>query len=195
MKEISSTENHSGHFSNLMSVKTDEELINILKKRKYYQPEAAKAAVLEAIERGIIHSEQDLFAEKFNTIQQKPGLFPDIENPAIKEKLKKSISRSLILVGAIPLVWCVSHWNSNVLTQNLLVLLYSFAWIGIAFGLLKTKNLWFGYGLLVLLVPGLLFLTRMLLENQFLKVYEIVVPAVLSLLIVYGVAYLRKLNR
>ena len=38
---------------------SDQEIVNILKMRKHYQPEAAQTAVNEALKRGIIHSEDD----------------------------------------------------------------------------------------------------------------------------------------
>jgi hypothetical protein len=173
---------------------SDDELVKVLKKRKHYQPEAAKQAISEAINRGIINSEQDLYSEKFAEISSKNRLFPEIENPVVREKVGRSISRSLLLVGVIPLVWCLARWNINTLPVSLMVLLYSLAWIGISTGLLVTKNVRFAYGLLFLMVPGLIFLVRMMLQNRFLLAYEIVVPVVLTFLILYGVGYLHKLK-
>jgi hypothetical protein len=194
MKENSNTENQSEHFRDVMQRHSDEELVKVLKKRKHYQPEAAKQAVSEAISRGIINSEQDLFSDKFAEIPVKTRLYPEIENPEVRKKVKRSISRSLLLVGVIPLVWSLARWNINTLPVSLMVLSFGLVWIGISTGLLVTKNVRFAYGLLFLMVPGLIFLVRMLLQNRFLLAYEIVVPVVLTVLILYGVGYLHKLR-
>ena len=194
MKENSNTENQSEHFREVMQRHSDEELIKVLKKRKQYQPEAAKQAIAEAISRGIINSEQDLFSEKFAEIPTKNRLFPEIENPVVRKKVRRSISRSLLLVGAIPLVWSLARWNINTFPVSLMVLSFSLVWMGISTGLLVSKNVRFTYGLLFLLVPRLIFLVRMMLQNRFLLAYEIVVPVMLTSLILYGVGYLHKLK-
>lgn len=194
MKENSNIENQSEHFREVMHLHSDDELLKVLKKRKHYQPEAAKQAIAEAISRGIINSEQDLYSEKFAEIPSKTRLFPEIENQEVRKKVRRSISRSLLLVGVIPLVWCIARWNFNTLPVSLMVLSYSLVWIGISTGLLVSKNVRFAYGLLFLLVPGLIFLVRMMLQNRFLLAYEIVVPVVLAVLILYGVGYLHKLK-
>ncbi len=194
MKENSNTENQSEHFREVMQRHSDEELIKVLKKRKQYQPEAAKQAIAEAIKRGIINSEQDLFSEKFAEIPVKTRLFPEIENPVVRKKIRRSISRSLLLVGVIPLVWSLARWNINTLPVSLMVLSFSLVWMSISAGLLVSKNVRFAYGLLFLLVPGLIFLVRMMLQNRFLLAYEIVVPVLLTVLILYGVGYLHKLK-
>lgn len=194
MKENSNTENQSEHFREVMKRHPDDELVKVLKQRKHYQPEAAKQAIEEAISRGIINSEQDLYSEKFAEIPSKNRLFPEIENPAVRKKVSRSISRSLLLVGVIPLVWCIARWNIHTLSVSLMILSYSLVWIGISAGLLVTKNVRFAYGLLFLMVPGLIFLIRMMLQNRFLLAYEIVVPVVLTFLILYGVGYLHKLK-
>ena len=194
MKENSNTENQSEHFRKVMQRHSDDELATILKNRRHYQPEAVKQAVLEAINRGIIHDEQDLNTEKFAEIPAKTRLFPEIENPVVRKKVRRSISRSLLLVGVIPLVWCIARWNLNTLPVSLMVLSFSLVWMGISTGLLVSKNVRFAYGLLFLMVPGLIFLVRMMLQNRFLLAYEIVVPVVLTSLILYGVGYLHKLK-
>jgi hypothetical protein len=194
MKEISNIENQSEHFSEVMKRHTDDELVNVLRNRKHYQPEAAKQAVLEAISRGIINGEQDLNSERFTEIPRKTRLFPEIENPVVRNKARISISRSLLLVGVIPLVWCLARWNINTLPLSFAVLSYSLVWIGISTGLLITKNVRFAFGLFFLLVPGLIFLVRMMMQNRFLLAYEIVVPVALTFLILYGIGYLHKLK-
>lgn len=194
MKENSNTENQSEHFREVMRRHSDDELVKVLKKRKHYQPEAARHAVEEAVSRGIINSEQDLYSEKFTEISPKTKLFPEIENPVARKKVRRSISRSLLLVGVIPLVWCLARWNVNTLPVSMMVLSYSLLWIGLSAGLSITKNVRFAYGLLFLLVPGLIFLVRMMLQNRFLLAYEIVVPVMLTFLILYGVGYLHKLK-
>ena len=73
-----SIETNKPDFRSSILNNSDEEILVILKKRKQYQPEAAKLAIQEAIKRGLINSEQDLFSEKFQEQSSKSFLFPII---------------------------------------------------------------------------------------------------------------------
>lgn len=193
MKE-NSNENQVEHFRNVMKAHTDDELTEVLRKRKQYQPEAEKQAVLEAIGRGIINSEQDLLSEKFAETPRKFELFPQIKNITARNKLKRSIARGLLLVGIIPIVWGLRTWGGVSVTESLLVIFYGLIWCTVAFALWRKNNVFLSYSLLFLLVPGLVYLVRTMLKNPFHPAYEILVPVVLIAFIFYGVGYLRKLK-
>jgi len=79
----------------------------VLKKRKLYQKEAADFAIHEAIRRRMIFSEQDLFAKEYKDEPDKFSIFPIIESEKTSTKFKRSISRSLLILGTLPVVWGV----------------------------------------------------------------------------------------
>ena len=80
MPEISKANGINSDFENTMGSLNDEQLKEVLKKRKLYQPEAAQAAIKEAIKRELIHSEEDLVKTEFRAKPLKKRLFPEIEN-------------------------------------------------------------------------------------------------------------------
>ncbi len=53
-----------------------DELMMALRMRKHYQPEAAAAAVKEAIRRGLIRTEEDLSLPEFDEPEQQIHLLP-----------------------------------------------------------------------------------------------------------------------
>ena len=65
MTKKSIANSNQSDFRSLIPDYNNDELINVLKKRKQYQKEAAEVAIQEAIKRGLIYSEQDLFADEF----------------------------------------------------------------------------------------------------------------------------------
>ena len=93
---------------------SDEEIREILLMRKSYQPQAAQAAIKEAISRGILNSEQDLFSEEYNLPANRFGIFPDIRKPEQKAKILSSIHRTLYFIGIIPLVFAgMKYFNGD----------------------------------------------------------------------------------
>src|SRR5690554_6288827 len=84
-------------FKEVMGKLNDESLTEVLRKRNLYQPEAARSAIDEAIRRGLINSEEDLLSEKYRIQPLKTRLFPEIENEHLRVKIRKSISRSLLI--------------------------------------------------------------------------------------------------
>ncbi|GET26183.1 hypothetical protein [Prolixibacter sp. NT017] len=82
-------------FTEKMAGLSDHDLIIALRKRSDYHPKAAKAAIAEAIQRGIIESEDDLESEEFKPIPFKRlGLFVRAES----QKQARGILSSLILI-------------------------------------------------------------------------------------------------
>ena len=108
---------------------SDEEVLKILKKRKLYQVEAANLAVKEAIKRGLINSEQDLFDEEFKEEKISMKLFPTIEKEENKNKIRKSISRVLLIVGALPVTWGVIKITDTILFEGLLLISLGIIWM------------------------------------------------------------------
>lgn len=140
MMEKSNDENQIPGFREIIAGYTDEELINVLKKRKLYQKEAADFAIREAVRRGIIYSEQDLFSKEFKDEPQKFSLFPTIESENTSKKFKKSLSRSLLILGALPVVWGIIKVFEGYINEGILIFIFGIAWSLISFQLLRLTN-------------------------------------------------------
>jgi hypothetical protein len=190
----SNIENQEEHFRKIMQQHTNEDLVKILKQRLHYQQEAARQAMLEAIRRGIINTEADLQDSRFSEAPVKFSLYPKIENQHLRNKLWKSISRSLIVIGAIPLVWAAVNRQNADVTGVLTFVVYGLVWIFLSFRLMQTRNIKLAYGLLILMVPALVYYSRLMWNKSNPGLTEILIPLVLVSFIVYGIGYLRKLN-
>lgn len=140
MMEKSNDESQIPGFREIIAGYTDEELINVLKKRKLYQKEAADFAIREAVRRGIIYSEQDLFSKEFKDEPQKFSLFPTIESETTSKKFKKSLSRSLLILGALPVVWGIIKVFEGYINEGILIFIFGIAWSLISFQLLRLTN-------------------------------------------------------
>lgn len=190
----SNIENQPEDFRKVMQQHSDEELIKVLKQRKHYQQEAARQAVIEAIRRGLISAEADLQDNRFTEEAARFTLFPKIESLTVRNKLWRSISRSLIIVGLIPLLWAIVNRYNISDTGLVAMVIYGLVWIFIAFRLMQTQNLKMAYGLLILLIPGVVYYVRLIWFKSNFELIQIVVPLVLIGFIIYGVGFLRKLK-
>lgn len=94
--EIRSSNTSEGiYFKEKFENLSDQEIINILKMRDHYQPQAAMAAINEAIKRGIIANEEELLSANFKVEKISRFSFFPIGND---EKQNLAILKSLCLV-------------------------------------------------------------------------------------------------
>lgn len=181
-------------FQKLIPEYSDEEIINILKKRKHYLPEAANMAIKEAISRGIILSEQDLFDPKFKENEIKKKFFPSIENKNIRKRIIKSIARSFVILGILPLVWGFIIVNTGNKFEGGISALGGLFWIYCSAMLLKTyQNIWIKY-LLVLLVVSVFYITKIFITTPELKFMDLFIVTVLYGFVLYGIIFLWRLK-
>lgn len=188
-------ENISGHdFSEIMSGLTDEELVKALKKRNLYQPEAARSAMDEAIKRGLIHSEDDLLSETYKTQPLKTGLFPEIENDQVREKIRKSISRSLLIAGVLPIVFGVVRINSGNINEGISALIFGLVWLGLSFRLLKNHSKTIIYILLALTGASLFYTVHLSGSQAVFNLIDKITIGFFYLLLIYGILFLLRLK-
>ena len=173
---------------------SDEKILTILKKRKQYQPEAAKLAIREAIKRGLINSEQDLFSEKFQEKSSESYLFPIIIDDKNKDKIRKSIIRILIIIGSIPMVWGIFEITKSKLTEGVLLILLGVVWIYASAQLMKRVQLKMVNLLFVMLVASVAYIVKILLEMKGLVIMDYFIPIILLSLITYGLLFIRRLK-
>jgi len=195
MPEKSTITEQNNGFEQLMGNMEDEQLETVLQKRSHYQERAVEAAVREAIRRGLIHSEEDLLAPEFRPKPLKTKLFPDIENEKVRNKIRKSIARGLLIAGILPLIWGVVKLNTGFRNEGLVVLVFGLLWMGIASSLIRQMLLNSVKILYALIVFSLAYTGRLLLSQPVVEFMDAFIIAVLYMLIFYGLTYLWRLYK
>ncbi|MDR2910896.1 MAG: hypothetical protein LBV47_05980 [Bacteroidales bacterium] len=181
-------------FRTLIPGYSDSELINILKMRSYYQPEAVNIAVEEAIKRGIINSEQDIFAEEFRVKQLKNTFFPVIENEIQRKKISKSIIRVLIISGVILGMTGLIQFFDNNLAESMLLFAVSITWLVLSVMLFRKVKYSIIRTLLVFVLISIIYTTKILIAKDLLSVIDFFIPIVFYFLVIYGLIFLKKIN-
>ncbi len=181
-------------FYTSISNSSDEELELILKKRKQYQPEAAQVAIQEAIKRGLIHSEQDLFSEKYKHHPSGYSLFPVIENEQARNKTRRSIARIFFISGAMPAIWgAVKFWEDRFYESILLIALGAL-WMFAASKQFKSVDVRNVNLLFLLLAGAVAYIAKIIAGLQNPVFMDYLIPSLLLLFYVYGLIFLRRLK-
>jgi hypothetical protein len=193
MVEKSKEEIEQPDFAEIYAEYPDKEIIAILKKRKHYQEKAAKQAILEAIKRGLIHSEQDLFAEEYKVEPLKFSLIPTIENDTAANKIQKSLSRSLMILGLVPIIWgIIKIVYGNSLEGSLLVIL-GFIWSYICYKQIKNIKPVYLNLLSLLLGGAVIYVWFNFAKRKGFPFMDIMVVGIVFGFVVYALLFLRKL--
>ena len=196
MMEKSNDENQIPEFKQIIDNYTDYELRKVLKKRKLYRIEAADFAIQEAIRRGIIYSEQDLFAKEYKAEPEKFSIFPSIENEKARRKFKKSISRSLFILGALPMVWGGIKIFETQGLEGILIFVFGAAWSLTSFQLLRAaklnpKLIYFMF-LLAILAFG--YLVKIFISSHFINTIDLLISAIAVGFVFYAIGFLGKIK-
>ena len=179
---------------------SDQEIINILKMRKHYQPRAVVAAMAEATKRGIIHSEEDLLGEEFRqTPLPKPSLFPIGNNEKQNIAILKSLCRIIYGISLIPLGLAYLNFNArHYMSASLFVLVFILI-ITITIRLNRTYRAFLGHILLAFNVPAMGYAIYYLAQKGAPTTMDSVVTVIVILTILYVTLSINfiasKLNR
>ncbi|MCY1723368.1 hypothetical protein OU798_23660 [Prolixibacteraceae bacterium Z1-6] len=174
---------------------SDEKIVDILKKRDYYQPEATKLAIEVAIKRGIIFSEQDLFSDEYNVEELDRSLFPKIHDPKIQKRIRKSIARSLVICGIMPIVFGLLQSNKGNKVEGSLILLFGVLWIFVSAQLIKNYHKTFVIMLLAGAFLSLVYIvTKLILLHRFIFM-DFFIASILFLLIAYGLLFIKNISK
>jgi hypothetical protein len=173
---------------------TDEQLLEVLKNHKDYQDSAVDAAVKIAIERQLIHSEQDLFSPEFQDAKiYRNRMFPEIPNDFQREKLAGSIFRFLYLMSILPLVFGFLKYAEGQYYMTAIGLGIAVIWFLLSFLLARTKKTVVFIPLFILLFSISLYIGTIILSSSFIKIMDLVMLIVGLLLPTYLLLLLRKL--
>ena len=183
-------------FKTLIPEMSDSGIIDILKQRMYYQVEAKELAVKEAIKRGIINSEQDLFSAEYAVGPLKRSFFPTIESGENKKNITKSISRGLIICGLFPLIWGFLRINSGFTIEGIVLVIFGSTWIFLSAQLMRFFKKEFVQALFLLTFLSGTYLFKVIYVKMGSLVFmDFFIPVVMCLLISYGLFFLMKINR
>jgi uncharacterized membrane protein (UPF0136 family) len=181
-------------FYERFSVFSDERIIDILHNQKDYQEAARNAATQIAIERGLIHSADDLLAPEFQNSQNSiHTFFPSPSNEYHRDRLTGSIFRFLFVFSLLPVVYGVLQYAKGDLTFAALGIGSGVIWFLLAFVMKRTQQGYLAYLLLALVVTAGLFLGFKIIRTtpfRFLDLFMLIVGVLLS---VYFLLYAKKL--
>ena len=174
---------------------SDEEIYSILQKHKLYEPPARKLAITEAIRRGLIHSEQDLFSENFSSDSSGFTIFPSPDKPETVLKIVRSISRAILVAGVIPIIFGVLKFQVFKYAEGSSLILVGLIWVTSAWLIFTRQDRRFLSPLLVIAVLSALYVARILFLLKGLRTMDYVIPSILFVVVLYILFYLRSLLR
>lgn len=193
MPEKAIPEIQNNDFAERIGKLSNEQLIECLRKRELYQKEASQAAIQEAKKRGLIQSDEDLLTPHFQPVSLKKKLVPDIEDPKTRVKIRKSIIRSLLIAGLVPVIRGIMEINAGLTPEGLAILAFGLIWIGAAAWMFRKLN---PVPIVVLFSMTALSLVYFLFFSGFrLEFTDWFILTALYLLIVYGLIFLLKLSK
>ena len=184
------------NFDEKYNTYTDDQLMEVLKNHKDYQPDAVAVAVKIAMERQLINSEQDLFSPEFQNVKStKLILFPEIANEYQRKKLIGSIFRFTYVLAFLPVIFGFLKYAEGQINLTFAGVGVGLLWFSLSFWLYKTRKtiLFFPLFILLLAVSG--FVVNNLLSSESFKILDAVMLGIGTLLPIYMLLLLKKLLR
>jgi hypothetical protein len=193
---IDSTDNNKGNsFEYRLKEVTDEEIVSILRFRDHYQPHAIKAAIREAIKRGIIESIDDLNKEEFKPQPIPPkSLFPVSSINEQNVSIFKSLCRICYAYGIIPALFGIFQIADRHITLGIIALMVGISIIYITFKLEKEKKIFFSQLLLGFNIPAIGYTIFRLTTIGNPSAMDIVAAVVIVFVLLYTTLYIQKLT-
>jgi hypothetical protein len=165
---------------------SDQEIVNILKLRKHYQPEAARAAINEALKRGLIHAEDDLLGEQFRPQSLgRPSIFPVGNTEAQNVAIVNSLCRIMYGISLIPLIMTYYQFDNGKILGAIIHLIAALVVIAVTYRLNRTKRSFLAHLLLAFNVPVMGYAFYLLAEKGIPTTMDAVATAVVLLTILY----------
>ena len=173
---------------------SDGQIKEILRNHKNYQEPAVTAAVKIAIERELIHSEQDLLTPEYQSNSSVGlSLYPEINNPYQYKKVVASIFRVLFFLALLPIVFGVLKYAEGKTNLTFMGIGIGLIWLIITYLFLKTEKMIVANIQIIFLVFGLFGLGYHLFVQATFIVTDLVILVSGTLLSLYLLLYLKKL--
>jgi len=173
---------------------TDSQIKEILKNHRNYQEPAVSAAVKIAIERDLIHSEQDLLGPEYQSIPSAGlSLFPEITDFYQYKKVVASIFRVLFFVALIPIIFAALKYSEGQLDMTFMGAVIGIIWAFLTFILLKTEKILVANIQIFLIIVALFGIGYRILIQNTVQVTDLLILVIGTLLSLYFLLYLKQL--
>ncbi|MBK6285910.1 MAG: hypothetical protein IPF54_27390 [Draconibacterium sp.] len=123
------------------------------------------------------------------------SMFPTIENEKTRGKFRKSISRSLLVLGAIPLVFGGIKIVETQSIEGILIFVLGAVWIFASYQLMRKLDKRLVVLLFVLLVLAVAYVVKLLVSTSSLYTIDLLVTVIGIGSVFYGVGFLWKLQK
>ncbi len=171
----------------------DDQLMEILKNRKDYQEQAVDVAVDIALERKLINSRQDLFAEEFNQSLSSPRRVFPMLNAQQTAKMTASLFRIVYLVTLLPFIFALMSYAEGNLPRLLLWGITASGWLAVSWIGDKKRKSVFVFPLVIIFIGShIIYFTSV--RSKF-SVMDFVLYGLIFLLFFYLMSYLYVLLR
>ncbi len=196
MTKQSTKKENGNSFEYKLGEVSDEEIISILRYKEHFQKKAVKAAVKEALYRGIIKSVNDLEKKEFQPQPLQPKtIFPLGTSDAYTFGIFKSLCRISYGFGLLPIVYATFQFLRHHYVNGITASLAGIAIIFIVYKLEKTLSRQYSNYLLLLNIPAVIIAVLHLQSLRAPTIMDGFAISIVIAVIVYVTLYLRKLTR
>jgi hypothetical protein len=166
-----------------------DELMTALKKRKGYEPEAEEIIVREALRRGLIQSENDLDLPEFSPQSGRFTFFPVPESEVSRNRILKSLMRSLMIPGVIPIYFGILKFAIPKYPEGIGLICAGLIWISMALIVMLKSERRLLFPMFLLLLLSMVYGGRIMIAYSHLRWPDIFIPVVLYLFAFYSMYY------
>lgn len=194
MDNQETTNDNASSFYERYYTQTDDEILKILRNHKNYQEAAVAAAVKVAVERELIHSEQDLLSPEFQQISgRRFSLFPPITNTYHLKKLIGSIFRFLYLLSLVPIIYGIMSYAEGRLDRTIEGVALGGVWATLCFLFRKSGNGLLMVLMLLILAAILVLSTWRIFNQETLNILDFLMAVTGTVLPAYLLMYVKTL--
>lgn len=185
---------NTSFFYERFSGQTDDEILKILRNHRNYQEAAVAAAVKVAVERELIHSEQDLLSPEFQQFTPHHfSLFPPITNAYHLKKLIGSIFRFIYLLSLVPIIYGIMSYAEGKLDRMLEGVVVGIFWAVLSFLFRKSGHV-FLMGIMLLILASVLVMSSVrILDQAQLNILDLLMAVTGTVLPAYLLLYVKRL--
>jgi hypothetical protein len=122
-------------------------------------------------------------------------LIPVIDDPKSKNKIRKSIGRSFVIAGILPVILGILKINTGVIAEGFAILAFGLVWIGISAWMIRQFTPTAVKIMFILTGVSLIYVIQLLISNPGFVFMDWFIVVVIYLLIAYGILFVLRLER